>query len=381
MKKICVVTWYKSPNYGTQLQSASLCSYLKEKGFDVYILHSFKVKEYLIQHPSLLISRIKMKLNTKKKQKFFHPVSYEVTPEQQKNIDKYISDNFKPLDITTMSQWKKIIAEKWIFITGSDIIWQPALGSPNKMFLDFAMFENLTRIAYASSTGAKKLPEKYYKNYKKLLKGFHAISTREQNSADFFSELLCRKVYKVIDPTLLHDKNFWDNFAAKAQLGNITGKKYILCYFVMEDKRYWSYVKKAANMYKDTEIIVLPMHYSDEKNEYTVIKNGTAYEFINLIKNSEFIITDSFHAAVFSFIYDKEFYVLKRIRSDEDEKFNDLMNKYSLNHRFVTDETAFIRNTNIDYNEGKKVLSKDRLFAYHFLDRALNLGDEKRLKQ
>ena len=197
MKKICVVTWYKSPNYGTQLQSASLCSYLKEKGFDVYILHSFKVKEYLIQHPSLLISRIKMKLNTKKKQKFFHPVSYEVTPEQQKNIDKYISDNFKPLDITTMSQWKKIIAEKWIFITGSDIIWQPALGSPNKMFLDFAMFENLTRIAYASSTGAKKLPEKYYKNYKKLLKGFHAISTREQNSADFFSELLCRKVYKV----------------------------------------------------------------------------------------------------------------------------------------------------------------------------------------
>ena len=378
MKKICVVTWYKSPNYGTQLQSASLCSYLKEQGLDVYILHSFKVKEYLAKHPSLLISRVKMKLHTKEKEKFFHPVAYEVTPEQQKNIDRYISDNFKPLDITTMAQWKKIIDEKWMFITGSDIIWQPALGAPNKMFLDFAMYEKLPRIAYASSTGAKELPQKYYKDYKRLLKGFRAISTREQNSADFFSELLGRKVHKVIDPTLLHDKDFWDGFADRAQLGDLINKKYILCYFVMDDPRYWEYVKKVADTAPDAEIVVLPMHYSDEKSEYTVIKTGTAYEFISLIKNSMFIVTDSFHAAVFSFIYDKEFYVLKRARSDEDEKFNDLVNKYGLSHRIVTDESAFERNTDSDYSDGKKVLEKDRKFAYAFLDKALGMNRAER---
>ncbi|MBO4878555.1 MAG: polysaccharide pyruvyl transferase family protein [Ruminococcus sp.] len=373
MKKICVVTWYSSPNYGTQLQSASLCKYLEEQGLEVHILHKFKVKEYLLRHPSMLISRVKMKLHTKKKDEFFHPVSYEVTPEQQKNINRYISDNFRPIDIKTMDQWNKIIKEKWMFITGSDIIWQPALGSPNKMFLDFARFEKLTRVAYASSTGAKKLPEKYYRDYKKLLKGFKAISTREQNSADFFSELLGRKVYKVIDPTLLHDKDFWDGFAAKAQLGDTIKKEYILCYFVMEDPRYWEYVKKVVSDNPDKQIVVLPMHYSDEKSEYTVIKTGTAYEFINLIKNSSFIVTDSFHAAVFSFIYDKEFYVLKRARSDEDEKFNDLVNKYELRHRIVTNETEFVRNTDTDYSAGKKVLEKDRKFAYNFLSKALEL--------
>lgn len=378
MRKICVVTWYKSPNYGTQLQSASLCKYLEEQGLDVCILHSFKVKKYLIMHPSLLYSRIQMKMHNKEKEKFFHPTPYEITPEQQKNIDRYIEDNFKPVSVRTMAQWKKMISDKMMFITGSDIIWQPALGVPNKMFLDFARFENLTRIAYASSTGAKTLPKKYTKYYKRLLSGFKAISTREQNSADYFSKLLSREVVKVIDPTLLHDKEFYDTFADKAQLGDIYKKKYILCYFVMEDPRYWEYIKKVADDNRDCEIIVLPMHYSDEKSEYTIIKTGTAYEFISLIKNSQFIVTDSFHAAVFSFIYDKEFYVLKRARSDEDEKFNDLVNKYDLENRLVTDESTFIRNTNSNYSVGKAVLAKDRQFAYNFLSNALDLNKNKR---
>jgi len=373
MKKICVVTWYSSPNYGTQLQSASLCKYLEEQGMDVYILHKFKVKEYMLKHPRMLISRIKMKLHTKEKDKFFHPVSYEVLPEQQKNIDRYIKDNFKPIDIKSTEQWNNIIKEKWSFITGSDIIWQPALGSPNKMFLDFAMYEDLPRVAYASSTGAKTLPEKYHKDYKRLLSGFRAISTREQNSADFFTELLGRKVHKVIDPTLLHDKEFWSGFADRAQLGDVTKKKYILCYFVMDDPRYWEYVKKVVKDNSDAEVVVLPMHYSDEKSEYTVIKTGTAYEFLALIRNAEFIVTDSFHAGVFSFIFDKEFYVLKRARSDEDEKFNDLVDRYGLRNRIITDESKFERLEEHDYSEGKQQLQKDREFAYEFLKNALGL--------
>lgn len=373
MRKICVVTWYSSSNYGTQLQAASLCKYLEGKGMDVYILHKFKVKKYMFKHPRMLISRIKMKLHTKEKDKFFHPVSYEVIPEQHKNINRYVKDNFKPIDINSAEQWNNIIKEKWTFITGSDIIWQPALGSPNKMFLDFAMYEDLPRIAYASSTGAKTLPEKYYKDYKRLLSGFRAISTREQNSASFFSELLGRKVYKVIDPTLLHDKEFWDTFAAKAKIESVPKGKYILCYFVMNDPRYWEYMKMVKEKCSDHTIIVLPMHHEDEAQGYFTFTTGTAYEFIRLISEADYIVTDSFHAGVFSFIYDKEFYILKRARSDEDEKFNDFVDRYGLRNRIITDESKFERIEEHDYSEGKLQLQKDREFAYDFLKNALDL--------
>ena len=110
--------------------------------------------------------------------------------------------------------------------------------------------------------------------------------------------------------------------------------------------------------------MVLPMSYLDEQSGNTIITDGTVYEFIDLIRNAEFILTDSFHASIFSFLYDKEFYVMKRERSDEDEKFNDLVNRYGLKERVITDETKFERLTNTDYSAGKAQLAKDRIYSY-----------------
>ena len=200
MKKICVVTWYNTDNYGTQLQSAALCKYLEKCGMEVYVLKSFKVIPHLIKHPQLLITRVAVRLNEGNRKKFFHPVKYEISPERKAHIAEYVKDNFRQLSILTVADWKKVVHDNMAFISGSDIIWQPAMGRPGKMFLDFAAYDGLTRVSYASSTGAKTLPKKYYLQYKRVLRGFKAISTREQNAADFFSKLLNRPVTKVIDP-------------------------------------------------------------------------------------------------------------------------------------------------------------------------------------
>ena len=373
MKKVCVVTWYKSDNYGTQLQSTALCKYLEKKGLDTYMLGRLKVRPMLLKHPQLLITKIAVKLNQKKQKEFFHPVTYQISEERKKHIEEYVSRNFKTLHIDSMADWKKVVADKMTFIAGSDIIWQPAMGRPGRMFLDFAAYDGLDRISYASSTGAKELPQKYYAQYKRVLSGYKAISTREQNSADFFSKLLNRPVTKVIDPTLLHDRSFWDGYCEQAKISGLSGKPYILCYFVMEDPRYWAYVKLVCAQYPEHEIVVLPMHHSDEQQGYTAVTNGTACEFIRLIRDADFIVTDSFHAGVFSFLYDKEFYVLRRARKDEDEKFNDLVNKYGLKHRIIQDETKFVRDLNTDYAAGKRILAADREKAYAFLDGALGL--------
>ncbi|MDE6519947.1 MAG: polysaccharide pyruvyl transferase family protein [Ruminococcus sp.] len=373
MKKICIVTWFDSYNYGTQLQSAALFNYLKQQGLDVYMLGQLRIHKMLLMHPQLLITKIAVKLNEKNRKVFFHPVSYDISEERKKHIAEYVRDNFKVLKIRTHDDWKKVVEDQFIFISGSDIIWQPAMGRPGRMFLDFAAYDGLIRISYASSTGAKTLPKKYYAHYRRVLSGFKAISTREQNSADFFSELLGRPVTKVIDPTLLHDCDFWEKFSAKAQVNGLSGKPFILCYFVMEDSRYWDYVQLIHLNYGDYEIVVLPMHHSDEQQGYSTVTNGTAYEFIRLIRDSEFVVTDSFHASVFSFLFDKEFYVLPRSRKDEDEKFNDLVQKYGLSSHIIQDETTFERILDTDYSAGKAILQEDRKKAYRFLKEAIGI--------
>ena len=141
MKTVCVVTWFTSWNFGTQLQATSLCKYFEEQGYHTYILKKFSVKSYFIKHPQLLLSRVRRRFKKKKIDAFFHKNPYEITNERRKRLDAYIKDTFNVLTIDGEKKWKKIIDQNMIFVSGSDIIWQPAFGTPGLYFLDFAMYE------------------------------------------------------------------------------------------------------------------------------------------------------------------------------------------------------------------------------------------------
>ena len=138
----------------------------------------------------------------------------------------------------------------------------------------------------------------------------------------------------------------------------------------MNDPRYWEYVK----IVKDAvglQVIVLPMHEQDELQPYTIVSDGTTYEFLWLIKNASLICTDSFHACVVSLIYHKEFYLLRRSRKAENAKYDDLLRQYRLEDRLVNDEHSFIRKSKIDYSYVDEQLEKDRESANGYLKQTL----------
>ena len=372
MKKAYILTFFYSTNYGSKLQATALGKQLESMGYEVRFIKTFWDIPYLLKHPSLMYTRVQNLIHRKETQDFFNSEEYEITPERQKRIDQYNKDYLKFVTVKKHAQWKEILKDNPVFIAGSDIIWQPALGYPDKYFLDFAYYTGCKRISYASSVGAKKLPAKYRKYYKKYLESFDAISVRENATIKLFKGIVNKKIVKVIDPTLLVDRKTWDEIGDQAKLPKTIKKdNYILCYFVMNDERYWEYVRKAAAE-ENAQIVVLPMHKQDESQPYTIITDGTPSEFIELIRNAKFVITDSFHASVFSFLYDKELYILRRARQDEDEKFNDLLTRYEMKERMVTDESAFTRKTEFSYENGKKVLEKERAFARDYLDKALS---------
>lgn len=371
MKKICIVTWYKSTNYGSQFQATGLYKYLESKGYDVAFLNKYEVLPYYLLHPTLLISRIQRLLHWKKMKAFMTPIPYKISDERRANINKFAETNFKVLTVTSMKKWKEVISDNYIFVSGGDIIWQPALGKPGKYFLDFAVCAKLDTLAYGSSTGTKNIPKSFYKDYKRILSKYKAIGVREENTAKFFTKLLNRKVEKVLDPSLLMPYSYWQTYSQKGEINRLLGKQFILCYFVMEDNKYWEYVK-LVEAKTNINIIVLPMHHSDEERGYECITNGVLYEFLWLIDHAQFVLTDSFHAIVASFLFDKEFYVMPRTRKDEDIKFKELLSRYSLEKRMIYDIASFERNKEIDYTTGKKILEDDRAKAVKFLENALD---------
>ena len=370
-KQICLVTFYKSDNYGTNLQAYALETILQRLKYDVEFLKTFKVKSEFIKHPMLLYAWISLKLNLKKNKAFYHPDKYLISENRQRRLTNFQKEFFKEKSYITSKDWKTAINNNVIFVVGSDILWNPVRGYPGRYFLDFAYYSGLKRFSYASSVGSLELPKKFFKAYKRYLGSMEAVGVREESVKKMLEPIVEREVTQVVDPTLLLTRNDWEVFAESAEVSvPINNNGFVLCYFVMNDPRYWKYVKLISQTY-NKQIIVLPMHKLDEDQPYDIITDGTPPEFVWLIKNADFICTDSFHACVISSIFHKEFYLLRRTRKAENAKYDDFLNRYGLAERSVRNEKVFELMPTTDFSVFDARVSVDRKNAIAFLRTAL----------
>lgn len=366
----CIVTYYRSYNYGSQLQSYALTKTMNRLGYKCFIFKRFFVFPYFIIHPHLFFSRLYNLIFRKERKKFFDSNPYSISEARVKKNAAYIDDNYNQLDINSIRKWRRIISSNMIFIAGSDIIWQPANGYPSHYLLDFTYHTNLPTLSYASSFGTNDIPMKYKKAYKKYLSSIDHLSVREEGSKKLLDSIVDKSSQVVLDPTLLLSQADWDIFCEKSYVKGKYDKNYILCYFVMDDDRYWDYVAKMEKSL-NIPVLVLPMHHSDENKGYEYINDGTPYDFVWLIKHATVICTDSFHACVFSTIYNKEFYLLSRTRNDEKAKYTGFFSKFHLEDHLVNDETIFRRKTDYKYNDTNQLIISERRKSIAYLRSSL----------
>ena len=380
MRTVGIVTWFGTENYGSKLQSIGLSLAIRELGYDPWFIQGFKVPGVLLRHPAMLYARVMNRLNKGKCRTFFVPEPYRISDARKERLRTFTEENYQSILFADQKNWKKAVSDRMIVAAGSDILWNPAMGYPAMNFLDFAYYADLPRFSYASSVGAPELPKKYYPAYRKYLGSMKAVGVREQPVADMLQSITGREVTRVADPSLLLSSREWDALAEKASLSVKTHPgEYILCYFVMQDPRYWEYIKRVQAK-TGLQVIVLPMHHLDEQQSYDILRDGTPYEFVRLLREAAFICTDSFHACTLSLIYEKEFYLLRRTRKSEDAKYDDFLNRYHLTDRQVRDETVFERKP-ADYSFAREYLKQDREKSLAFLKDALDRCAEKRTGQ
>ena len=100
-------------------------------------------------------------------------------------------------------------------------------------------------------------------------------------------------------------------------------------------------------------------------------------EFLGLIKNAEFVITDSFHACVFSMIFEKPFVVFERNKIGEKGNMNsriyDFLEEYHLERQLVTEEQLAEMNDipKVDFTYAQDHWKKRRQESLTYLESAL----------
>lgn len=364
-KRICVVTWGGSNNYGTVLQGLALVQTIKTMGYEVFFYSKYqKFKRsyrYYIKKFLIYIG--------------FKCLEDDVT-KKYKLIDEFRKRYHNEVSFKNQKDLQKFINTIDVFVTGSDQIWNTYFRYDPFYFLDFV--GNHKRIAYSSSIGTDSVKEEYKSVVRSHLMKFAHIGVREGEAVKVLSQLTGRfDIKHVLDPVYLVTAEQWSFYANQAPNAKkfITGK-YIMCYFVGSHEEYHKQLEVVKAAYGiDTVINVSAHYYPHFLHSGTVLYNeGHPFDFIYFIKYASVICTDSFHAISFSLILSKDFVLFKRFadndKASQNSRVFEILNHFGVAYKLFSNKDQKWQKR-IDYNNVQKTLDRDRKECLDFLKNSI----------
>lgn len=306
MKRIGVITIPDYENYGNRLQNYAVVKIFENQGFKVETLelNDIEFSKYNERKNKLLLKKYKLNLfvtayNRIKKGKRYakHYKLFETFSQKNLNIKYYPKYNKKTID--------KLNKTYDFFILGSDQIWNPNINdTPNIYFATFASKEK--KFPFAASFGVKNIIEAKRELYRKNLNSFQYITVRENAGKRIVNELSETKCDVLCDPTLLLSVESWKKLAKKPKRILAQQQEFVFSFFLgPKSEKYKQYINDNFN---SDQIINI-----DELRDNLEFETCGPKEFLWYIQNAKFILTDSFHATVFSILFNKDFLVFSRL--------------------------------------------------------------------
>ena len=262
---------------------------------------------------------------------------------------KLIPHSKKIYTIDTISETNKIYD---CFVAGSDQIWNLNWYVPT-YYLDFVNKIH-SKISYAASFGITNFTTEQKEKIKQHLKDYKMLSLREHSSLE--SEGVFPFDAKILaDPTLLLNQEDWDKLACP----RMEKDNYMFCYFFGDNQQSRSLAKEYAKL-NHLKMVTIP--HLNEENLLDVQFGDSQIEvcspemFLSLIKNSECVFTDSFHAVVFAYIFKKNFFVFERTKKDTmSSRIYSITELFNAKDRFCYNENQL----DINYIQRVKPLNYD----------------------
>lgn len=256
-----------------------------------------------------------------------------------------------------------------VYVCGSDQIWNPTFyGQCHPIYyLDFVSNDKV-KIAYAPSLGIKNIEEKDQSDLRKYLSTFDAISVREINAVDILQPFCAQKVHWVLDPTLLLCEKDYEVLSFDIQL---PAKPYIFCYLFGE-KENTNQIKREVSKRLGLPIVSIPFVSREILSSDQKLNDVGPADFINLIKNAAFVITDSFHATAFSINFHVPFISLLRQelteRNEMSSRIYSILKQLQLDFRLVKNvEDIPERLMEMDFGTSEELLNIYREQSLCFL--------------
>lgn len=301
MKKIAIITYHKVYNCGSSLQAyATLQTFLK-LGVDAQIINyiperfryygsfkqTFAEKRYFSNSAKALIMTL---------------LSYKSRNKQKKQFDKF--DKYLHLGAEIYNEDLSLMPEYDIYFTGSDQVWNDYFGGFEKAyFLNFVK-HGKPCYAYSASFGKNQFNLDEKNKLRQLLSKYSKISVRENTGKKILAELNIESV-QLLDPIYVLSRDEWSKIAESPIEG-----KYILIYQISYKSNCIEYAKHLSTKVGGLPIYFIEYERRPHKYGINYFSAPTVNQFLGLIRNATYMVTDSFHGTSFSLKFNRTFFAV-----------------------------------------------------------------------
>lgn len=352
--KIGILTYHRAENYGALLQAYALRTYLQSLGHEVsfvdywpgYHVDFFKIFSW---------HRFK-DTSWKSKLNYLIDATLWFIPKmtRRKRLQRFINHELGLTGKPLYNEKTKITEHFDLVVYGSDQIWRKQnMGGVgfDDWYFGADNVQTDKKIVYAGSMGTVKTTAKNDDYVKNMMLHFQNISVREVDLQNYLQSLQVLSTL-VIDPVFLLTKEQWMNVAAPK---SNKGEKYILFYNLLNKPES---VKFAEKLSKEAG---LPIKEINKKLSLRhlgkrYISTASVSEFLRMILDAEYVVSNSFHGVAFSIIFQKQFFAVGM--GEKANRVKSLLNSIGVSERYVEDvRRAFAGMACIDYNSVDETLN------------------------
>lgn len=307
--KVGILTLHSNTNFGGGLQQIALFEVLKSLGHDPRFLcvENAPCRSSMKRFVGILTSYSPRQLCNAAEEACHRIVDKQVCGRPNWDLSHKTDDfNYSHLNYTPkfgLRELPEYVAGCDALVFGSDQVWTDVYSDILPFFGDGIPDFKGKKIAYAACSVHRRAPIYNRRKLRALLADFDAVSVRDDTSRKLVENYSDTTPPIVCDPTLLYD------FGAYIKPSPIEGD-YIFAYLLGDKTAEW-HRRNLDKIKKQTGLSKVVVLTTELDGDYpwadTVITDALAVDWMNILRASGFVYTNSYHAVLFALKFHRRF--------------------------------------------------------------------------